>query len=261
MYPRSSVTMSESRYRTTRGGRFLEADGPAAGEGAEHCNKKLCFVATDLDALVRILDEMLERPDCYYVKYSTEARDGMYLGRVFLTDERAIGELWGRFKNSSRVFCSIQDDDFTMRFRPLKALLDGACRERRGEVVVATTPRGDRDPIEAVHRLAQGQLLNTRASWWKELSEDRARHVMEALWSRDLAHRAPQLPPHKAVRATDRFITWMGPDARYFTVPELGETHADDGAGGQWHNLTDAAFDTGIAAVNDRDAAIVWFKD
>ena len=62
------------------------------------CNKKLCFVATDREYLAGLLAELVERPDCYYVKYSVHPRDEMYLGRCFLMDENEVGKLWDRFK-------------------------------------------------------------------------------------------------------------------------------------------------------------------
>ena len=56
--------------------------------------KKLCFVATDQALLADVLGQLAERPDCVYVKYSIDPRDGMYLGRWFLMDdhESASGE-------------------------------------------------------------------------------------------------------------------------------------------------------------------------
>jgi hypothetical protein len=42
----------------------------------------------------------------------------MYLGRCFLMDEHEVGKLWAKFKTHPRLFCSVQDDDFTAQFRP-----------------------------------------------------------------------------------------------------------------------------------------------
>jgi hypothetical protein len=68
--------------------------------------------------LADVLRQLAERPGCYYVKYSIHPRDGMYLGRCFLMDEPEVGKLWAKFKTHPRLFCSVQDDDFTARFRP-----------------------------------------------------------------------------------------------------------------------------------------------
>lgn len=68
--------------------------------------------------LADVLRRLAERPDCCYVKYSVHPRDGMYLGRCFLTDEHEVGVLWAEYKAHPRLFCSIQDDDFTAPFRP-----------------------------------------------------------------------------------------------------------------------------------------------
>lgn len=105
-------------FRRSRNGFFMELPGPASQWVPRGCQKKLCFVATDRLLLADVLRELAERPDCYYVKYSIRPRDGMYLGRCFLVDEEEVGVLWAEFKGHPRLFCSVQDDDFTARFRP-----------------------------------------------------------------------------------------------------------------------------------------------
>ena len=105
-------------FRRSRSGYFMEIRGRAWHEGKRCCEKKLCFVATDQALLADVLRQLAERPDCYYVKYSVHPRDGMYLGRCFLTDEHEVGLLWAEYKTHPRLFCSVQDDDFTAPFRP-----------------------------------------------------------------------------------------------------------------------------------------------
>ena len=73
--------------------------------------------ATDKDALIKLLYELSKRDDCYYVKYSTDPRDGMYLGRCFLTTDDAVGNLWAELKPHPKFLTSVQDDEFTERFR------------------------------------------------------------------------------------------------------------------------------------------------
>ncbi len=51
------------------------------------------------------------------MKYSREPRDGMYLGRAHVRDPVLVGELWARYKVDKKLFCSVQDDDFTVLFR------------------------------------------------------------------------------------------------------------------------------------------------
>jgi hypothetical protein len=107
-----------SFFRPAFHGFFMEHRGPAWSRDERGCQKKLCFVATDRALLAEVLRELGERDDCVYVKYSTYAKDGMYLGRCFLTCEHEVGVLWAHFKEHPRLFCSIQDDDFTLPFRP-----------------------------------------------------------------------------------------------------------------------------------------------
>jgi hypothetical protein len=97
---------------------FMEIRGPAWHAGKKCCQKKLCFAATDQALLADVLLELAMRPDCYYAKYSIHPRDGMYLGRCFLTDEYEVGMLWAKYKPHPRMFCCIQDDDFAAQFRP-----------------------------------------------------------------------------------------------------------------------------------------------
>src|SRR5262245_20460051 len=112
------VSWGKSSFRLTPNGYFMDRRGPAWNEEGRCCEKKLCFVATDRALLADVLRQLAERPDCYYVKYSVRPRDGMYLGRCFLMDEQEVGVLWAEYKQHPRLFCTIQDDEFTAPFRP-----------------------------------------------------------------------------------------------------------------------------------------------
>ncbi len=108
----------ENPFRPASNGYFMAICGPAWDPQRQGCQKKLCFVATDRALLADVLRRLAERPDCVYVKYSVSPRDGMYLGRCFLLDEHEVGRLWAEYKRHPRLFCSVQDDDFTAPFRP-----------------------------------------------------------------------------------------------------------------------------------------------
>jgi hypothetical protein len=64
-------------FRVTPNGSLMERRGPAWNEERRRCQKKLCFVATDQALLAEILDQLAERPDCFYVRYSVRLGDGM----------------------------------------------------------------------------------------------------------------------------------------------------------------------------------------
>ncbi len=83
--------------------------------------KKVCFVATDKALLAEVLYELSQLPSCWGVKYSTEDRDGMYLGRFVCVDEEVIGQTWSKYKFHPKLMCTVQDDGFTKRFRPGKS--------------------------------------------------------------------------------------------------------------------------------------------
>ncbi len=114
----SSQQIGESLgFRSVMDGRFMARDGAARTPDVPHCNKKLCFAATDIHFLTQLLRELSEHPKAFFVKFSTVPRDGMYLGRCFFIDEEMVGATWAKYKNHPKVFCTIQDDDFTMPLR------------------------------------------------------------------------------------------------------------------------------------------------
>ena len=75
-------------FQVTSHGHFMERRGAGWNAERQFSQKKLCFIATDQALLARVLGELADRLDCYYVKYSIEARDGMYLGRCFLLNDQ-----------------------------------------------------------------------------------------------------------------------------------------------------------------------------
>lgn len=106
----------DARFRLVPSGRFADRRGPLA-PGAAYSHKKLCLVATDLDFLRELLYGLSLRDDCYYVKYGTIAREGMYLGRCFLTTDQAVSELCQELKGHARLMVSLQDDAWFNTFR------------------------------------------------------------------------------------------------------------------------------------------------
>jgi hypothetical protein len=106
----------ERQFTATHGGKFMSRDG-AAGRSATRSEKKICFVATDKGFLVSLLHGLSMREDCCYVKYSVSARDGMYLGRCFLTSDAAAGRLCQEYKLHPKLMVTIQDDEFFEAYR------------------------------------------------------------------------------------------------------------------------------------------------
>jgi len=108
----------------------MAARGPCFDEHAPSPRYKLWVVATDLDYLIAFLERAASRPDGYFVKYAPTPKDGMYLGRVFLDSDKALGELWAESKNDDKLLASVQDDRFIAPFRPRSSI---AGAERVGE--------------------------------------------------------------------------------------------------------------------------------
>lgn len=110
------IAAIEARFELR--GPYMIRRGPAhAGNSRCPVNRKLCFSATDLETLVRELDTLASRPECFFVKYSVAPRDGMYLGRAFFIDANLLGQLWAAYKSHPRLLCSVQDDDWANTYR------------------------------------------------------------------------------------------------------------------------------------------------
>lgn len=109
----------ESHFQPFMNDRFRLYRGPAHDPDSREtlCNKKLCFCSTDRALLAAILYTLMQREDAWAAKYSTYAKGGMHLGRAFFTSEDTVGRLWRGFKSHDDVFCSVQDDDWSLPFR------------------------------------------------------------------------------------------------------------------------------------------------
>jgi len=109
------------KFESSENGVFRFIRGPANDGGPAPCQWKLCITATDEEYLVTLIYEISQRQDCFFVKYSPssspKSRDKMMLGRIFLTTEDKIGELWQALYKDKKLMCSIQDDCATERFR------------------------------------------------------------------------------------------------------------------------------------------------
>ncbi len=106
----------DTRFTAVPSGRFRARFGPLGREAA-HSEMKLCIVATDAVLLADLLYALSLRADCYFVKYGTVPRDGMYLGRCMLATNDAVSELCQELKGHPRLMVSLQDDAWFGRFR------------------------------------------------------------------------------------------------------------------------------------------------
>ena len=69
--------LREDEQRFQARGPCRTRDGKAQTAGVNYSHKKLCLVATDKAFLVALLLELCERPQCHFVNYSCEPKDGM----------------------------------------------------------------------------------------------------------------------------------------------------------------------------------------
>lgn len=244
-------------------GWFLAKEGPAYDEEVEACQAKLCFTSTDKPILHAVLDEIAQRPDCWYVKHDIEPKAGMFRGRAFLIDEPAVGALWALYKSHPRLHCGVQDDRFTMRFRPIEALFGHLEAERGGRIQLAEAPwPGDVvDPAEAVHQCALSVGLASQRAHWQSIEPAMARAVVSSLLSRRLGDHEPLLSPIVAKRHGVRFVSRAGSEAVFFTVPDLAAAHVREEKVQEFVSLTDADFDAGVASVERQRISIFWVAD
>ncbi len=104
--------------RFERVGSFMCRDGLAKQRGKRsQCRKKACFVASDQSFLKDLLFDLSKANDCFEVKFSPTARDGMYLGFCQFTNDVAVGDLWAQYESHPKVWIVIHDEDFCESYR------------------------------------------------------------------------------------------------------------------------------------------------
>jgi putative acetyltransferase len=160
-------TLEDQRFAASPSGPFRERYGPN-GPDVPHSSKKLCLVAADAQFLIDLLYGLSLREDCFYVKYGTVARDGMYLGRCFLATDEAASELCQELKGHPRLLVSLQDDAWFASFR--RARVPGQPFHVRDElpahaaqvaaVVEAAFERPDEAGIVAALREARAAVVS-----------------------------------------------------------------------------------------------------
>lgn len=99
-------------------GSFICLDGLAKKHGQKPSMVKVYFVSRDQNLLKEVLASLANQDDCYWVKYSKNAKDGMFLGRCFFTTAEKAGETWAKFKPHPKIMANLQDDNFASKFRP-----------------------------------------------------------------------------------------------------------------------------------------------
>jgi putative acetyltransferase len=159
-------SIDDPRFTAAASGPFRERYGPR-GPDVTYSSKKVCLVATDVQLLMEVLYCLSQREDCFFVKYGTVARDGMYLGRCFLATDEAASELCQELKGHPRLMVSLQDDDWFARFRHKRA--PGEPFQVRDElpahapqvaaVVEAAFQRPDEADIVATLRAAKAPVI------------------------------------------------------------------------------------------------------
>jgi hypothetical protein len=97
---------------------FMCRDGLAKQRGMRNlCRKKACLVSTDQKFLIDLLYEVSKSNDCFEVKFSSESREGMYLGICQFTNDSSVGDLWARFETHPKIWVVIHDEDFNGSYR------------------------------------------------------------------------------------------------------------------------------------------------
>ena len=107
----------ESDFSPILGGNFMSRTGGAGRSAVRSEKEGLLRRDRPRGSWLSFSYELSLRPDCCSVKYSTFSRDGMYLGRCFLTSDAEAARLCAAHKAHPKLMVSIQDDDFFNPYR------------------------------------------------------------------------------------------------------------------------------------------------
>jgi hypothetical protein len=116
-----------------------------------------------------------------------------------------------------------------------------------------------------IQELAREFGLTDEPSFYKEIDQAAARHLIRLVLHRDMAYNAEVMPENRAAELADQFLAQFGPGTRYFSngswhLPPLVR---GDGVvcGPSWDPVTPATFDTGVLAIGRERSGCFWIED
>jgi hypothetical protein len=128
---------------------------------------------------------------------------------------------------------------------------------RRAELTAADDPR---DVADALVRTLG---LRPLGGAWREITRAAALASLRDVLERDRAYGAELMSAVDATSLADEFLDRFDATAQFYTngtFPQQTEPHTD-GWAGSWDPITQATFDTGVVAVDERAAGLLWVED
>jgi hypothetical protein len=120
-------------------------------------------------------------------------------------------------------------------------------------------------PSPDVTELAREFGLFDGDACYKEIDEESARRLVEAVLRRDLAYNSELMPQAQARQLASQFLAYFDPGARYYTN---GTWHEVDNyfnggsvSGISWDPAAQATFDTGVLVIGRDRSGCLWVED
>lgn len=120
-------------------------------------------------------------------------------------------------------------------------------------------------PAPSVSELAREFGLFDGDACYKEIDQESARRLVEAVLWRDMAYNSELMPRAQAQQLASQFLANFDSSARYFsngTWHEEGNTFTGgSGSGIGWDPVTSATFDTGVLVIGPDRSGCLWVED
>lgn len=125
--------------------------------------------------------------------------------------------------------------------------------------------RAPQTPYEALDAAARELDFQPLGPHWIEVPRRIAVKIATHIIAHDLAYPDEIVPTAQASELAGRVLALVGPQARYFTNGAVsGEFAIYDMHGNEvigWRSLSDAPFDHGLFALDDRRVIVLWAED
>ncbi len=125
--------------------------------------------------------------------------------------------------------------------------------------------RPPRDTNEALDAAARALDFQPLGPHWIEVPRRIASKILTHIIAHDLAYPDEIVPVAQAKELAERVLALVGPQARYFTNGAISGDFAIYDVRGQevvgWRSLSDAPFDHGLFALNERRVVVLWAED
>lgn len=119
------------------------------------------------------------------------------------------------------------------------------------------------DPRAAADALVRAIGFRALGPKWRELTREAAGEALRAVLHVDQAYSRETMSAATATALAQEFLAWFAGAAWFYTNGAFPPREARSGSGwmGSWDPVTAATFDTGVVAVSEHTAGLVWVED